>query len=267
MGKTIPNVFVHVFKNGYEYETSPFGPRKDPINGKDSFHNGEDIISSKYSTDYIIAFEGGVVEALRNTISGFDKANSSGNYIYIKHKGGYQTRYLHLKKDSLAVEVGQAVGKGDVIAYMGTTGYSTGNHLHFEVRLDGEPQDPIPYLNGSKAIPAEAPIPASTPSDEYKIGDIIDFKGGYHYSNAQAYTPTGSERSAGKAKITGLAQGINIHITLLVKKMALTYTDGLTLIRLFPLRTTKYPLRSKRTMSLRSKPEQGGMEGSLSLHG
>ena len=213
MGKQL-NVKNHVLKNGCEYETSPFGARQDPFTGKSSYHNGEDMISSKYGSDYIIAFQDGTVVSACNSIMGFDKSHSSGNYIYIDHADAYQTRYLHLKKDTLVVKVGQAVKKGDILAYMGTTGYSTGAHLHFEVRLNGNPQDPIPYLSGEKSIPgteespAEKPIsPPSTPEKAYQVGGTVDFLGGYHYSNAQAASPVGEKRKAGKAKITGIASG------------------------------------------------------------
>ena len=206
MGKTL-NVSHHVLKNGCEYQTSPFGPRSDPFGGNASFHNGLDMVSSRYGTDYIIAYQDGTVEALRNAISGVDRVNTSGNYIYIKHAGGYQTRYLHLKKDTLTVKVGQAVNKGDVIAYMGNTGKSTGSHLHFEVRLNGNPQDPEPYLSGEKTIPGQAGQESEGTSDTLAVGSIVNFKGGYHYSNAQADSPTGGMRSAGKAEITVTALG------------------------------------------------------------
>ena len=94
MGKQL-NVKIHVLKNGCEYETSPFGARQDPFTGKSSYHNGEDMISSKYGSDYIIAFQDGTVVSACNSITGFDKSHSSGNYIYIDHADAYQTRYLH----------------------------------------------------------------------------------------------------------------------------------------------------------------------------
>lgn len=209
MGKSL-DVLHHVLKNGYEYETSPFGPRKDPISGYDSYHNGEDMISSRYGTDTVVAFQDGVVSAVRNSVSGFDKSKASGNYIYIDHAGGYQTRYLHLKKDSLKVSVGQEVKKGDGIAYMGSTGYSTGNHVHFEVRLNSTPQDPIPYLSGDHVIPPAASSAGAHPEvdePDFEIGDIVDFIGEFHYSNAQATAATGGKRTAGKAKVTGIAKG------------------------------------------------------------
>lgn len=200
----------HVLKNGCEYETSPFGSRKDPFTGQSSYHNGEDMISSRYGSDYIIAFQDGVVVSACNSIPGFDKTYSSGNYIYIDHADSYQTRYLHLKKDTLTVKLGQSVRKGDILAYMGTTGYSTGAHIHFEVRWKGIPQDPVPYLMGEKSISSCDGLSQeemATSENQYQIGDIVDFLGGYHYSNAQASISVGDKRKAGKAKITNIALG------------------------------------------------------------
>lgn len=208
MGKRL-NIKNHVLKNGCEYETSPFGARKDPFSGKSSYHYGEDMISSKYGSDYIIAFQDGTVVSICNSVAGFSTTHSSGNYVYIAHAGSYQTRYLHLKKDSLTVKVGQIVRKGDIIAYMGTTGYSTGAHLHFEVRSGGKALDPIPYLNGEKNIPAQEKMTSSTETSDHdrRVGEIVNFLGGYHYANAQAIEPVGGKRSAGKAKITNIAIG------------------------------------------------------------
>ena len=67
-----------------------------------------------------------------------------GNTVMIDHGGGIVTLYGH--NESLAVDVGQHVNQGDVIAYCGSTGNSTGPHCHFEVRLDGEPVSPFNYL-------------------------------------------------------------------------------------------------------------------------
>lgn len=206
MGKTL-NVHNHILKNGNEYETSPFGQRKDPISGKDTFHNGEDIISSRYGTDYITAFQDGIVSSVRNSVSGFDKTNASGNYIYIDHTDSFQTRYLHLKKDSLKVSVGQAVKKGDIIAYMGSTGYSTGNHVHFEIRINGTPQNPLPYLIGDLSVPAAENQDEESDADRFFIGDIVYFTGGYHYISSQESNASGGIRTKGKAKITNTAPG------------------------------------------------------------
>ena len=136
---------MSVLKNGYEYMTSGYGNRTYTMNGKQvsDFHLGIDLISSKYGTDYIVAFADGVV-----TYAG---ANGGyGNVVYIDHGNGYQTRYAHQKY--LNVKVGQAVQKGDVLGYMGTTGNSTGNHVHFEVRLNGNTLNPYDYVFNGKTI-------------------------------------------------------------------------------------------------------------------
>lgn len=136
---------MSVLKNGYEYVTSKYGNRTYYMNGKQvsDFHSGIDLISSKYGTDYIIAFADGVV-----TYAG---ANGGyGNVVYIDHGNGYQTRYAHQKY--LNVKVGQAVKKGDVLGYMGTTGNSTGNHVHFEVRINGNTVNPYDYVFNGKTI-------------------------------------------------------------------------------------------------------------------
>ena len=136
---------MSVLKNGYEYMTSGYGNRTYKMNGKtvSDFHQGIDLISSKYGTDYIVAFADGVV-----TYAG---ANGGyGNVVYINHGNGYQTRYAHQKY--LNVKAGQTVKKGDILGYMGTTGNSTGNHVHFEVRINGNTVNPYDYVFNGKTI-------------------------------------------------------------------------------------------------------------------
>jgi len=144
----IANVKNHVLKNGSEFMTSAFGYRNDPITGvKNSFHGGIDVIRDQVGVDFVIAFDGGKVITAKNTVPGYDEVNNTGgNYIVIDHGQGLTTRYLHLKYQSLKVKVGDTVKKGDLIAFMGSTGYSTGAHLHFEVRKNNERVDPMPYL-------------------------------------------------------------------------------------------------------------------------
>ena len=136
---------MSVLKNGYEYMTSGYGNRTYTMNGKQvsDFHLGIDLISSKYGTDYIVAFADGVVS--------YAGANGGyGNVVYINHGNGYQTRYAHQKY--LNVKVGQTVKKGDILGYMGTTGNSTGNHVHFEVRINGNTVNPYDYVFNGKTI-------------------------------------------------------------------------------------------------------------------
>ncbi len=114
---------------------SGFGPRVHPIYGNVRMHTGVDMAGS--SGDPIHACRAGTV-VLAGPNGGY------GNTVVIDHGGGMATLYAH--QSSIAVSVGQTVGAGQTIGYVGSTGASTGPHLHFEVRLSGNPVDPAPYL-------------------------------------------------------------------------------------------------------------------------
>lgn len=118
--------------------TSNFGGRADPITGVWSSHGGTDI-AAPYGTPIVAANSGVVI------FSGWHY--SYGNYVIIDHGGGIATLYAHNSK--LLVSKGQAVSKGDRVALVGSTGYSTGNHLHFEVRINGVRTEPMKYLKGN----------------------------------------------------------------------------------------------------------------------
>ncbi len=118
--------------------TSNFGGRADPITGVWSSHGGTDI-AAPYGTPIVAANSGVVIFA------GWHY--SYGNYVIIDHGGGIATLYAHCSK--LLVTNGQAVSKGDRVALVGSTGYSTGNHLHFEVRINGVRTDAMKYLKGN----------------------------------------------------------------------------------------------------------------------
>ena len=112
--------------------SSPYGPRWG------SFHYGIDIANS-YGTPIYAAADGTVTES--------DDSGWGGGYGYhitIRHNGTYSTRSAHMSK--LSVRVGASVSKGQLIGYLGCTGDSTGNHLHFEVIKNGSRVDPVPYL-------------------------------------------------------------------------------------------------------------------------
>ena len=115
--------------------TSEFGWRTHPIFGSARFYSGLDI-GGDYGMPIHAAQSGIVIES--GWIGGY------GNTIMIEHGGGIVTLYGH--NESLAVGVGQHVNQGDVIAYCGSTGNSTGPHCHFEVRIGGEPVSPWDYL-------------------------------------------------------------------------------------------------------------------------
>lgn len=144
-----------VLKSGIHVRTSPFGMRT--LNGVTKMHNGVDLVSNTKAdgtgdntTDYIIAFAGGYVLGVLNTCAG--KTPSTGNYVKIMHDGGETTVYYHMAKGTVKVKAGDTVRAGDVLGYMGSTGNSTGAHLHFGIMVDGEYVDPEPYLRGEKEL-------------------------------------------------------------------------------------------------------------------
>lgn len=114
--------------------TSQYGMRKHPILRKYKMHTGIDIGADRGNS--IVAANSGTV-----IISQYDRSGGYGNMVVIDHGGGITTLYGHASK--LLVKVGQQVKAGQVIAKVGSTGLSTGNHLHFEVRVNGETQNPM----------------------------------------------------------------------------------------------------------------------------
>ena len=116
--------------------TSSFGDRESPTEGASSSHQGIDIGASTGSS--ILAAASGTV-----TISTY--SYSAGNYIMINHGGGVSTVYMHCSE--LLVSAGQEVTQGQVIAKVGSTGYSTGPHLHFGIRVNGSYVNPINYVS------------------------------------------------------------------------------------------------------------------------
>ena len=115
--------------------TSGFGERYHPILHYTRMHTGADMHAG--SGTPIHACRAGVV-VIAGSQGGY------GNAVVIDHGGGMGTVYAH--QSSLAVDEGQQVDAGDVIGYVGSTGLATGPHLHFEVRLSGNPVDPASYL-------------------------------------------------------------------------------------------------------------------------
>lgn len=115
--------------------TSTYGSRRDPMTGASSFHQGLDIAAPRGTSVY--AASDGVV-----IFSGYK--NSYGNVVMINHGGGIVTVYAH--NSSLVARKGASVKRGDLISKVGSTGYSTGNHLHFEVRVNGSTVNPRNYV-------------------------------------------------------------------------------------------------------------------------
>lgn len=116
--------------------TSPFGWRRHPIFGVRKFHTGVDLAGPNRSP--IKAADGGNV-----LYSGW--YGGYGRVVIVNHGNGLATLYAHMSK--LAVGAGDNVSKGDVVGYEGSTGFSTGPHLHFEVRVDGKPNNPLNYAH------------------------------------------------------------------------------------------------------------------------
>jgi len=121
------------------FNSSSFGWRLDPFNGSKAFHEGLDFTAATGTAIYAAA--GGIVSTAEQT-------PDYGKIVKIDHGSGLETRYAHASK--LLVSVGQRVAKGQIIAEVGSTGRSTGPHLHYEIRLNGNPLDPRKYLSASR---------------------------------------------------------------------------------------------------------------------
>ncbi|GGE02729.1 hypothetical protein GCM10011515_22950 [Tsuneonella deserti] len=115
--------------------SSGYGMRTHPVLGGMRAHKGIDLAAPVGTPVYATA-DGKVERA--------DWFSSYGLYVAIEHGSDLETRYAHMSR--LAVAAGQHVNKGDIIGYVGTTGRSTGPHLHYEVRVSGEAVNPIPYM-------------------------------------------------------------------------------------------------------------------------
>lgn len=122
--------------SGYR-PNSGYGYRSSPISGRSEFHTGLDL-KATLNTDVVASASGTVIYA--------GNRGGYGKCVIIDHGGGYSTLYAH--NNAILVSVGQSVQKGQVISKAGTTGYSTGVHLHFEVRMNGKHTNPYPYIYG-----------------------------------------------------------------------------------------------------------------------
>jgi murein DD-endopeptidase MepM/ murein hydrolase activator NlpD len=114
---------------------SSFGGRLDPFTGESETHPGLDIVAPfgsavKAPADGVVVFR--------------ERRSDYGNLLILEHPNGLTTRYAHLR--GFAVRFGQTVQKGDIIGYVGTTGRTTAPHLHYEVRLNDRPQNPLRYI-------------------------------------------------------------------------------------------------------------------------
>ena len=118
------------------FNSSSYGWRTDPFNGNEAFHEGLDF-SANTGTPISAAADGIVTSA--------ERTSDYGNIVKIDHGAGLETRYAHASV--LLVKSGERVVKGQVVAQVGSTGRSTGPHLHYEIRLNGNALDPRKYLH------------------------------------------------------------------------------------------------------------------------
>lgn len=143
--------------------TSEFGIRNDPYAGNKASHSGLDIapLSGDYGTVNVIAAKSGTVIRVNNdptceSNSLNESCNGSGygNYVEIEHQDGNTTLYGHMHKNTITVSVGDIVDQGQVIGKVGSSGRSTGMHLHFEVRENSIAVNPLNYISENNERPS-----------------------------------------------------------------------------------------------------------------
>lgn len=153
--------------------TSPYGMRTDPFTKDQAMHRGIDIVKKGIVSDAVIAIESGIVITTRTYVTGKTIGKTEcGNYVLVDHGNGYVSQYNHLAHGSVLVKVGDKVERGQQLAMSGTTGRSTGIHLHFGILLNGDYVDPEPYLLGAKKIKESVLSPTSGKGDIDGDGDI-----------------------------------------------------------------------------------------------
>lgn len=166
----VPDVSVLTTEPVARSESSGYGWREDPIRKRQKFHHGTDY-RGKHGTPVVAAGAGTVTKAGR--MGGY------GNVIFVDHGNGVVTRYAHLRR--IEVKVGATVAAGDRIGQVGSTGRTTGPHLHFEVRLHERSVDPSTALTVAE-IMRESPsagalaVYALSPELQAKARDMQDAK-------------------------------------------------------------------------------------------
>ncbi|AID31680.1 murein DD-endopeptidase MepM/ murein hydrolase activator NlpD [Mesorhizobium sp. USDA 4775] len=169
--------------------TSTFGPRKHPILGTVRIHKGVDW-AAPVGTPVMAAFDG--------EISFQGDGGSYGNLVKITHANGRETRYAHMQKFAIASGVGTKVKAGDVIGYIGTTGLSTGPHLHFELYENGEAIDPLGTVTTVTTVATAVSVSSGGPGDsavETLTDRIVHVESG---GSARAKNPNSSATGAGQ---------------------------------------------------------------------
>lgn len=134
--------------------TSPFGSRVDPITQKSGVpHNGVDLVLWRgYGA---LSAIGAAWDGIVSCVS-YDA--SRGNYVIIDHGEGLTSHYFHMAQGTVCVALGENVAAGQVIGQMGSTGASTGAHLHFQLELNCVPIDPLPFIVGEELFVSDMPM-------------------------------------------------------------------------------------------------------------
>lgn len=170
-----------VLKNGVHFVTADYKTRNPNYRN----HNGIDLIGRNdkgedYARDYIVAIADGVVDAVTSTYTktlpnATGGVVDRGNWVRIKHPNGLYSCYFHMAVNTIKVMPGQPVHKGDILGYMGNTGYSKGNHLHFAVGNGKAWLDPLPYLTDATAWGGASSTPTTTETtvNGFKEGDKV----------------------------------------------------------------------------------------------
>ncbi|MBA2635207.1 MAG: M23 family metallopeptidase [Sphingomonas sp.] len=140
--------------------TSGYGVRSDPFQGRVAMHAGIDL-SGPVGTPIYATADGTVSNAGYNS-------GGYGNLVKIDHGRGIETRYGHLS--SIDIQPGQHVTRGQLIGRMGSTGRSTGSHLHYEVRIDGRAVNPIPFMKSTDYLMAMKKSGNNRPMDQVALG-------------------------------------------------------------------------------------------------
>jgi murein DD-endopeptidase MepM/ murein hydrolase activator NlpD len=140
--------------------TSGYGVRSDPFKGSSAMHAGIDLSGAIGTPIYATA--DGVI-----TTAGYN-SGGYGNLIKIDHGRGIETRYGHLSK--MSVYAGQRIKRGEMIGRMGSTGRSTGSHLHYEVRIDGRAVNPVPFMKSTDYLVAMQRKANAAPMEQIALG-------------------------------------------------------------------------------------------------
>ncbi len=136
-GNVDPSGMTWLVPCDYTVITSPFGMRNDPFTGERKMHKGVDLWCPNMYGKPIYATRGGYV-----SLAGW--YGSGGNTVILEHDGGFKTLYMHMSY--FVVNQGDYVAAGQIIGYVGDSGGVTGTHLHFEIRKDGNPVNPMEYI-------------------------------------------------------------------------------------------------------------------------